>query len=105
MRNKNTKLFGGIVIAVALVAAFFTKPTRANHERYVADTLSDTRERALRKGELLSWFVGKGVDMARGGRYESGIFTSTYYVTLAGIEIWKCTGIYGNISCFEIESK
>lgn len=86
-------------MAVALLLAPLTRPSQADHERKVGALVSAIQAGHLADRAYLRWVLTKGIDLARKGRFEEGVLTSTYHVELAGHELGRCIGMLGMVWC------
>ena len=91
------------IVALCIGAAYLTKPSKDDFEKYVSNNVANSLDQKLEKGDVFGWLFGKGVDVVRSGRYEPGVLSSSYYVTIAGNPVAKCTGLFAYVWCDKVK--
>jgi hypothetical protein len=94
-------------IAAALVVigaiAHETKPSQTDFEKFIDSNVARVLDEKLQSGSIFSWITGKAMNAVRDGRYEKGIFSSKYVVTVAGVTYGECTGIFKAVILCDIK--
>ena len=89
-----------LVLLIAAVAAYFTVPTRAQHEAEARTTIQNYRPGAEAQHFSLDDVVGYAKGMFAGqGSYQSYYIASRYTLDMPGPEYVECYGAFTIVKC------
>jgi len=91
------------LILLALVAAYFLKPSLEDHQKAADAWLQKTQSDAAAKLNLGDLFSAGAASAFHSGIYEDDIVFSRYTVTVADAPYLRCFGIFKQVSCSKVE--
>ncbi len=93
-----------LLLIIAGIAAFYTNPTREEHEMQARTVLEGGAPAAPDDGLSLDDVIGYAKGMLAGeGRYESYYLLSKYTVDMPGSSFVECYGAYTIVNCRVVE--
>ncbi|HVZ99278.1 MAG TPA: hypothetical protein VG841_03065 [Caulobacterales bacterium] len=88
-----------LLIVMAGVGAYFTKPDRAAHERAAEAALRQARDAAASAFDI-GGVLNLGVaGLAGEGRYEDFYLASKYTLRVEGRDVMQCWGAFAQVRC------
>ena len=88
-----------LLLVVAGVAGYFTKPTEAQHRHAMNATLQQIQSEAASNLDLGGLLQTGFAQLAQDGTYTDYYVASKYTVDVNGRELAECWGAYGQVRC------
>lgn len=88
-----------LLLVVAGVGAYFTKPDRAVMEAGARGAMQQARDAAASAFDIGGVLNLSAADFTRDGTYEDYYLVSKYTVNLAGHPVMQCWGAYRQVRC------
>lgn len=88
-----------LLLVIAGVAAYFTKPTEAQHRDAVNATLQQIQEHAASNLDLGGMLQTGIAQLSQDGVYTDYYLASKYTVSVNGDELAECWGAFTQVRC------
>lgn len=88
-----------LLLVIAGVAAYFTKPTEAQHREAVNATLQQIQDRAASNLDLGGMLQTGIAQLSQDGVYTDYYLASKYTVEVNGATLAECWGAFSQVRC------
>jgi hypothetical protein len=88
-----------LLLVIAGVAGYFTKPSEAQHREAVNQTLEQIQEEAVSNLDLSSVFQTGIAQLSQDGSYTDYYVASRYVVEVEGRPLAECWGAFTQVRC------